>query len=188
MPPDQSPFESLRYLSSSVQWGAFLLGLVALTHLPAGVAAHTIGLVVSTNQQAAQQRGRFQTCGTLTLQHRRGREELPGLKQRTGSRMEVGMGERRWWPFLPGSQGTPKASGSKSQPQRMHSPSSGKVQGVPLPWAEEWSTQTSEDYRTRIRRTLTERTYRPSGGESTRLYLESIFILRTHQQWSAFGE
>lgn len=187
MPPDQSPFESLCYLFSSVQWGAFLLGLVALTHLLAGVAAHTIGLVVSTNQQAAQQRGCFETCGTLTLQHRRGCEELPGLKQRTRSQTEMEMGERRWWPILPGSRGTPKASGTKSQPQRMHSPSSGKVQGVPLLWAEEWSTQTSGDYRASIRRTITECTY-SSGGESTRPYLESIFILRTHQQWSAFGE
>lgn len=98
------------------------------------------------------------------------------------------MGERQWWPFLPGSQGTPKASGTKSQPQRLHSPASGKVQGVPLLWAEEWSTQTSEDDRTSIRRTLTEGTYRPSGHESTRRYLDAIFILRTHQQWPAFGE
>lgn len=188
MPPDQSPFESLRYLFSSVQWGAFLLGLVALTRLPAGIAAHTIGLVVSTDQQAAQQRGRFETGGTLTLQHRRGCEELPGLKQRTHSQMEMEMGARQWWPFLPGSQGTPKASGTKGQPQRMHSPSSGRVQGVPLLWAEEWSTQTSEDYRTSIRRTLMECTYRPCGIESTRRYLDAIFILRTHQQWSAFRE
>lgn len=72
-----------QYLFPILQGGTVLLGLVTLTHLSAGIAAHTVGLVVSTNQHAAQQGGRLETGGVLVPQHRGGREQLPGLEQHT---------------------------------------------------------------------------------------------------------
>lgn len=61
--------QSTTYISLSVQQGAVLQTLVEQTHLFDCVAADAVGVVVGAEQQAAQQGGKFKTCGTLTPQH-----------------------------------------------------------------------------------------------------------------------
>lgn len=64
-----------------VQQGALLQALVEQTHLSDCVAVDTVGVIVGAEQQAAQQGGKFKTRGSLTLQHRGGGEQVPGLGQ-----------------------------------------------------------------------------------------------------------
>ncbi len=73
--------KSSTYLDVSVQQGALLQALVQQTHLFDSVAADAVGVVVDAEQQAAQQDGKFKTCGSLSLQHRGGGEQVPGLGQ-----------------------------------------------------------------------------------------------------------
>lgn len=73
--------QSSTHLDLVVQQRALLQALVEQTHLSDCVAADTVGVVVGAEQQAAQQGGKFKTCGSLTLQHWGGGEQVPGLRQ-----------------------------------------------------------------------------------------------------------